>query len=89
VQLIHTAPSQQEATTITLRTDSNIVYYVLNSGKGATIRQNVILQELYVAYYKIKNKRGHRLVVWWVPTDANLVDPISRGVITAQTQPDG
>jgi hypothetical protein len=68
-------------TTITLATDSAIVYYVLNTGKGLTLRQHDLLQQLYISYYKKKSKRGHRLVFWWVATDVNLADPVSRGVL--------
>jgi hypothetical protein len=81
VAVIHTANKQTRPTTITLCTDSSVVYYILNTGKGATLRQNIFLQPLYVTFLIIKDKRGHRLVVWWVPTDANLGDPVSRGVL--------
>jgi hypothetical protein len=54
VGLTHTARNHQEATTITLCTDYSVVYYVLNTGEGSTLRQNVILQELYIAYFSKK-----------------------------------
>jgi ribonuclease HI len=78
VGLIHTANNQQEPTTITLATDSAIVYYVLMTEKGATLRRHKLLQELYTTYFTIKSKRCHRLIVQWVPSDANLADPVSR-----------
>jgi hypothetical protein len=79
VALIHTASRCTSATTITLEMDLLVVYYVLKTGKGATLWYNVLLQELSATYFKIKSERGHRLVVRWVPTDANLADPVSRG----------
>jgi hypothetical protein len=59
VALIHTAKSAHRATTITLATDSTVAYYVLITGKGKTIRNNVILQELYYTWFSIKCIRGH------------------------------
>jgi hypothetical protein len=49
VALIHTAKSQHLPAAITLATDSSIVFYVLSTGKGYTLRQHVLLQViLYV-----------------------------------------
>jgi hypothetical protein len=81
VGLIHTADRNHQATTITLATDSAVVYYILQTGKGLTLRRHKLLQELYITFFGIKSKRGHRLVVRWVSSDANLADPVSRGVL--------
>jgi hypothetical protein len=51
VGLVHTANDLLEPTTITLATDSSVVFYVLSTGKGSTLRQYKILQELYMAYF--------------------------------------
>jgi hypothetical protein len=84
VALIHTAKSNHRATTITTATDSAVAYYVLSTGKGKTLRMYEILQ-LYTTWFQIKSKRGHRLVVRWVPSDANLADPVPRGVLATET----
>jgi hypothetical protein len=70
--LLYTAQDCAQPTTIALLTNSAVVYYTLSSGKGLTFRSNVLLQELYVTYFKIKSDRGHRLVVRWIPSGANL-----------------
>jgi hypothetical protein len=57
-----------------LYTDLAAVYYTLTTGKGLTIRQNVILQELDVKLVRIKTHRGHTLVTQWVPP---VADPLS------------
>jgi hypothetical protein len=64
-----------------------VTYYVLSTGKGRTIRTHVILQQLICTWFSIKCTRGHRLVVRWVPTDANLADPVSRGVLATEHSP--
>jgi hypothetical protein len=81
VALIHTAKHNHLATTITIATDSALAYYILSTGKGKTLRMYNILQQLYITWLLIKSKRGHRLVVRWVPSDANLAGPVSRGVL--------
>jgi hypothetical protein len=81
VGLIHTANNCTQPTTTTLATDSAVVFYIRVTGKGATLRQHRLLQELYITFFSIKNKRGHRLVVRWVPSDASLADPVLRGVL--------
>jgi hypothetical protein len=81
VALIHTAKNNHRATTITIATDSAVAYYVLSTGKGRTLRMYEILQQLYTTWFLIKSIRGHRLVVRWVPSDANFAEPISRGVL--------
>jgi hypothetical protein len=68
------------ATPITLATDSTIVYYTLSTGKGTTFRWSTLLQ-LYVTWFRIKTDRGHGLVLRWVPSNANMVDPVSWGVL--------
>jgi hypothetical protein len=83
VVLIHTAKQNHLPTTITIATDSSVVYYVLSTGKGKTLRMYHILQQLYITWFTIKSKRGHRLVVRWVTSDANLADPVSRGVLAS------
>jgi ribonuclease HI len=76
----------RQPTAITLATDSSVVYYVLSTGKGYTLRSNVWLQALFVRWFKIKLDRGHGLVLRWVPWQANLADPVSRGVLPATSQ---
>jgi hypothetical protein len=71
----------RQPTNITLVTDSAVTYYTLSTGKGYTIRFNVWLQTLYIAWFKIKLDRGHGLAVRWVPYAANPADPVSRGVL--------
>jgi ribonuclease HI len=74
----------RQPTNITLATDSAVAYYTLSTGKGYTIRYDIWLQTLYVSWFKIKLKRGHGLVVLWVPSAANPADPVSRGVLLNQ-----
>jgi ribonuclease HI len=83
--LIYTAEHEHQPTKITIATDSAVAYYTLATGKGATFRYNVLLQELYVTFFRIKSDRGHHLVVRWVPSGANLADPVSRGVLAQDT----
>jgi hypothetical protein len=68
-------------TTITLCTNSAVVYHTLLKGTGTTVRYSVLLQNLYIQYYMNKVKSGHGLVVRWVPSEDNLADPLSRGVL--------
>jgi hypothetical protein len=63
---------------ITLYTDSTVAFYTLSSGKGLTFRQSPLLQKLYVLWIRVN--RGFSLVVRWIPSQANLDDPVSRGV---------
>jgi hypothetical protein len=81
--------SQQlhQPTTITLATDSSIVYHSLCQGSGITLCQNPILKELYVTWLMNKMNTGHGLVVQWVPSEQNLADPLSRGVLSSPTGP--
>jgi hypothetical protein len=65
---------------ITLYTDSAVAFYTLSSGKGLTFCQSLLLQMLYVLGIKNKVNRGFSLVVRWIPSQANLADPVSRGV---------
>jgi hypothetical protein len=81
ITLICAARRHQQPTTFTLNTDSGVVYYTLRTGKGTTLRQNQLLQELYCTYLKIKMERGHGLAVSWVPSEENLADPLFRGVL--------
>jgi hypothetical protein len=74
-----------EPTTITLYTDSSIVYYFFVRGIGVTSRRSLILQQLYYTMFKIKIQAGHGLVVRWVPSSENLAGPLSRGVHPATT----
>jgi hypothetical protein len=69
------------ATAITPATDSTIVYYTLSTGKGTIFRWSALLQQLYVTWFLIKMDRGHGLVLRWVPSNANLADPVPRGVL--------
>jgi hypothetical protein len=48
--LLYTAQDHQQPTTITLLTDSAVVYYTLSTGKGTTFRYNVLFQQLYATY---------------------------------------
>jgi len=68
---------------ITLATDSAVAY-TLSIGKGYTIRYDIWLQTLYMAWFSIKLNRGRGLVVRWVPSAANPADPVSRGVLLPQ-----
>jgi hypothetical protein len=72
-------------TAITLATDSTVAYYTLSTGKGYTFRHTPLLQTLYVQWFLIKLDRGHGLVLRWVPSQANLADPVSRGVLAQHT----
>jgi hypothetical protein len=54
----HTAP-----TTFTLCTDSSIIYHCLLSEKGTTLRQNQLLQKLFVTWLSNKQYRAHALVL--------------------------
>jgi hypothetical protein len=76
----------RQSTAITIATNSTVVYYVLSTGKGYTIRHNTWLQCLYLKWFSIKVNRGHGLVVRWVPSQANLADPVSRGVLPTTSQ---
>jgi ribonuclease HI len=71
----------QEPTTITLFTDSSVVYYTLVKETGLTLRASSLLQDLFVHMWYLKNKAGHGLVVWWIPSKQNLADPLTRGVL--------
>jgi ribonuclease HI len=70
-----------QPTAVTLATDSTVVYYTLSTGKGFTFRHTPMLQMLYVCWFQIKIDRSHGLVLRWVPSNANLADPVSRGVL--------
>jgi hypothetical protein len=52
----------QEPTTITLYTDSSVVYHTLVRGTGLTLRASPLVQKVFVAMRIIKNKAGHGLV---------------------------
>jgi hypothetical protein len=69
----------RQPTNITLATDTAVTYYTLSTGKGYTMRFNVWLQTLYIAWFRIKLDSDHGLVVRWVPSAANPADPVSRG----------
>jgi ribonuclease HI len=69
----------EEPTTLTLATDSSVVYYSLLRGTGITLQHSPLLQELYVNMYRKKIKAGHGLAIRWVPSEQNLADPLSRG----------
>jgi hypothetical protein len=68
-------------TTVTLCTDSAVVYHTLNKGAGSTLRYSTLLKNLYIQYLINKVKSGHGVVVPWVPSAENLADPLSRGVL--------
>jgi hypothetical protein len=70
---------------LSLDTDSAVVYYTLSTGKGITFRRSPLLQRLYVTWFRIKMDRGHGLVLRWVPSNANLADAVSRGVLAQNT----
>lgn len=55
-----------QPTTFTLDMDSDITYYALRTGKGATLRHNQLLQQLFCASVKIKFERCHGLAVFFV-----------------------
>jgi ribonuclease HI len=76
----------RQPTAITLATDSAVTYYVLSTGKGSTIRYNTWLQCIFVKWFEIKVNRGHSLVVHWVPSQANLAEPVSRDVLPTSQQ---
>jgi hypothetical protein len=57
-------------TTVTLFTDSTIVYYTIVKGTGLTLRSSPLLQDLYFVMYELMNKAGH----------GKLADPLTRGV---------
>jgi hypothetical protein len=63
-----------EPTTITLCTSSSVVYYTLLKGTGF-LRNNPLLQNLYLSMIAYKIQTGHGLVIRWVPSQANLADP--------------
>jgi hypothetical protein len=69
-----------QPTTITLYTDSMIVFATLVRGKGMTLRASTLLQDRYFVMYKGLNKAGHSLVARWIPSERNLADPLTRGV---------
>jgi hypothetical protein len=52
-----------QPTTITLATDSRVVYHTLEKGTGLTLRLSAILQKLYVCTLYEIIKAGHALVV--------------------------
>jgi hypothetical protein len=70
----------EQATTITLFTDSMSVYHTIVIGTGLTLRSSPLLQNLYYTMYALLNKAGPSLVVRWIPSHKNLADPLSRGV---------
>jgi hypothetical protein len=70
---------------ITLYTDSEVAYYTLMSGKGCTFRNSLLFQQLYALWFRNKVNSGFGLVVRWIPSQANLADPVSRGVHAAIT----
>jgi hypothetical protein len=65
-------------TTVTLCTDSSVVYYTLLKGRGLTLRSSAILQTLYCKMLLLKIKAGHALVLRWVLSHENLADPLTR-----------
>jgi hypothetical protein len=70
---------------ITLYTDSAVAYYTLMSGKGCTFRNSLLLQQLYALWFRNKVNSGFDLVGRWIPSQANLADPVSWGVHAAIT----
>jgi ribonuclease HI len=80
--LIWASRDLQQPRNITLYTDSSIVYCSLARGTGLTLRRNVLLQNLYIGWLFNKVKSGHGLVVRWLPSEENLADPLSRGVLS-------
>jgi ribonuclease HI len=69
-----------QPTTVTLHTDSSVVYHTIVKGGGLTLRSSALLQNLYIKLYMIMNKAGHGLVCRWVPSQQNLADPLTRGL---------
>jgi ribonuclease HI len=80
--LIWIGAGLRQPTAITLATDSTVACYSLSTGKGLTLRYNLWLQCLYIRWFQIKMDTGHGLVLRWVPSEANLADPVSRGVLS-------
>jgi hypothetical protein len=70
----------QEPTTLTLFTDSSVVYATIVRGKGITLRASPLLQNRYFTMYQELTKAGHGLVARWMPPERNLADPLARGV---------
>jgi hypothetical protein len=68
-----------QPTTLNLYTDSQVVYHTIVMGTGITLRSSPLLLDLYYVLYTNLNKAGHSLVVRWIPSHANLADPLSRG----------
>jgi ribonuclease HI len=60
---------------ITLLTDSTVVYYTLVKGTGVTLRRSLRLQNLFVNMFRNKVRAGHGLVTSWIPniTHANAL----------------
>jgi hypothetical protein len=75
--MVHPEPLVQP-TTITLATDSSVVYHTLSKGTGLTLRSSAILQKLHIYMMYELIKSGHALVVRWVPSEQNLADPLTR-----------
>jgi hypothetical protein len=67
-----------EPTTLTLYTDSSVVFHTLVKGTGLTLRASPLLQNIFVKMWTIKEKAGHGLMVRWIPSQDNLADPLSR-----------
>jgi hypothetical protein len=72
---------QPAPTTITLCTDSAVVYHTLVKGSGITPRSCEILRNMYIQVLLNKVNSSHGLVVRWVPSTENLADPLSREVL--------
>jgi hypothetical protein len=70
----------RSASPINLSTDCSVVYYTLVKGTGSMMRSQDILQDLQVTMTMERIKSGYGLLVRWVPSEANLAEPFSRGV---------
>jgi hypothetical protein len=66
-----------QPTTVTLFTDSTIVFSTTVKGKGLTLRASPLLQDRFVKMYRLMNKAGHSLVAMWFPSNRNLADPLT------------
>jgi hypothetical protein len=73
--------------TLTLCTESAVVYYTLAKGTGLILRSLALFQTLY--FYKLlKLQAGHALVFRWVPSDENQAYSLTREYPPYNSQPD-
>jgi hypothetical protein len=65
----------QQMVAFTMHADRTVAFYTLRTVKDFNLRSSELLQRLYRTWVKVH--RGHSLMVWWVPSDASLVEPLS------------